>query len=45
MNLSIGSGEMIALLGPSGCGKSTTLFAISGIHQIDGGSIEFALAT
>ncbi|USD61241.1 ABC transporter ATP-binding protein [Vibrio sp. SCSIO 43140] len=41
MNLSIGSGEMIALLGPSGCGKSTTLFAISGIHQIDGGSIEF----
>ncbi|MBY5946630.1 ABC transporter ATP-binding protein [Photobacterium rosenbergii] len=42
MNLDIGSGEMIALLGPSGCGKSTTLFAISGIHKIDGGSIVFA---
>lgn len=42
LNLEIGSGEMIALLGPSGCGKSTTLFAISGIHKIDSGSIVFA---
>ncbi|MBU2866403.1 ABC transporter ATP-binding protein [Pacificibacter marinus] len=41
MSLSIASGEMIALLGPSGCGKSTTLFAISGIHRIDGGSLHF----
>lgn len=41
MNLSVGSGEMIALLGPSGCGKSTTLFSICGIHRIDGGQLLF----
>ena len=39
MTLRVGSGEMIALLGPSGCGKSTTLFAICGIHRIDGGRL------
>ncbi len=41
MNLTIKSGEMIALLGPSGCGKTTTLFSICGIHQINGGRILF----
>ena len=41
MDLAVGDGEMIALLGPSGCGKSTTLFAISGIHKIDGGTLHF----
>jgi inositol-phosphate transport system ATP-binding protein len=41
MDLSIKDGEMLALLGPSGCGKSTTLFAICGIHRIDGGRLFF----
>lgn len=41
MNLTVESGEMIALLGPSGCGKSTTLFAICGIHLIDEGQLAF----
>ncbi|KGE02217.1 MULTISPECIES: ABC transporter ATP-binding protein [Rhizobium/Agrobacterium group] len=41
MNLTVNGGEMLALLGPSGCGKSTTLFAICGIHRIDGGQILF----
>lgn len=41
MTLNVASGEMIALLGPSGCGKSTTLFAICGIHRIDGGQLLF----
>lgn len=41
MDLEINDGEMLALLGPSGCGKSTTLFAICGIHQINGGRILF----
>lgn len=41
MDLEINDGEMIALLGPSGCGKSTTLFAICGIHRVNGGRIMF----
>ncbi len=41
MNLTVHDGEMLALLGPSGCGKSTTLFAICGIHRINGGQILF----
>ncbi|MEF2070687.1 ABC transporter ATP-binding protein [Consotaella aegiceratis] len=41
MNLTVNDGEMIALLGPSGCGKSTTLFAICGIHRVNGGRILF----
>ena len=41
MDLEIHHGEMIALLGGSGCGKSTTLFAICGIHKINGGRILF----
>ena len=41
MDLAIEDGEMLALLGPSGCGKSTTLFAICGIHRVNGGRILF----
>jgi inositol-phosphate transport system ATP-binding protein len=41
MSLTVGSGEMVALLGPSGCGKSTTLFAICGIHRMDAGQLHF----
>lgn len=41
LDLTINDGEMLALLGPSGCGKSTTLFAICGIHRMDGGRLMF----
>lgn len=41
MNLTVKSGEMMALLGPSGCGKSTTLFAICGIHKMTSGTLKF----
>ncbi|WP_213813763.1 ABC transporter ATP-binding protein [Glaciihabitans sp. dw_435] len=39
IDLSIAPGEFIALLGPSGCGKTTALRALSGLEQVDGGSI------
>ncbi len=41
MDLEVHDGELIALLGGSGCGKSTTLFAICGIHKVNGGRILF----
>lgn len=42
VNLSVGAGEIVALLGPSGCGKTTTLRAIAGFETIDSGRIEIA---
>lgn len=40
-SLSIGDGEMVALLGPSGSGKSTLLKLITGIERPDAGDIQF----
>ena len=39
IDLDIAPGEFVALLGPSGCGKTTALRALSGLEQIDSGSI------
>ena len=39
LNLSIKSGEFIALLGPSGCGKSTALNCLAGLLPLTGGRI------
>jgi len=39
MDLTIQSGEFVALLGPSGCGKTTTLRMISGLEAVTGGRI------
>ena len=39
LNLTIRSGEFIALLGPSGCGKSTALNCLAGLLPLSSGSI------
>jgi multiple sugar transport system ATP-binding protein len=40
LDLSIGDGELFAMLGPSGCGKTTTLRAIAGLERQTSGTIE-----
>ncbi len=39
VSLSVGEGELVALLGPSGCGKTTTLRMIGGFETPDEGRI------
>jgi len=39
MSLTIGSGELVALLGPSGCGKTTTLRMVGGFVPLSAGRI------
>jgi branched-chain amino acid transport system ATP-binding protein len=41
ISLSVGEGEIVALLGANGAGKSTTLRAISGLVPASAGSIRF----
>jgi ABC-type sugar transport system ATPase subunit len=42
LNLTVGEGEVVALLGPSGSGKSTLLNAVAGFLPINGGEILLA---
>ena len=39
VSLSVGTGELMALLGPSGCGKSTLLRVVAGLLPQDAGSV------
>jgi len=39
LSLTVGRGELVALLGPSGCGKTTTLQMIAGFQPPTSGSI------
>ena len=40
VNLTVPSGEFFVIVGPSGCGKTTLLRVVSGLEQIDNGTIE-----
>jgi sulfate transport system ATP-binding protein len=41
INLTIPTGELVALLGPSGCGKTTLLRIIAGMETADAGHVSF----
>lgn len=41
IDLTVNSGELVALLGPSGSGKTTLLRIIAGLEETDAGSISF----
>jgi putative ABC transport system ATP-binding protein len=39
LDLTVGRGEMVAVMGPSGSGKTTLLNCLSGLDDIDGGRV------
>jgi putative ABC transport system ATP-binding protein len=39
VDISIGRGEMVAVMGPSGCGKTTLLNCLSGLDEVTSGQI------
>jgi putative ABC transport system ATP-binding protein len=42
INLTIESGEFVAIMGPSGSGKTTLLYILSGIDKLTSGNIEIS---
>jgi putative ABC transport system ATP-binding protein len=39
VDVAVSAGEMVAVMGPSGCGKTTLLNCLSGLDEVDSGSI------
>jgi ABC-type lipoprotein export system ATPase subunit len=39
VDLTVGRGEMVAIMGPSGCGKTTLLNCLSGLDSVDQGEV------
>jgi multiple sugar transport system ATP-binding protein len=39
VSISVGDGEIVAVIGPSGCGKTTLLRLVAGLDRADSGSI------
>lgn len=42
VDFTVERGEMVAIMGPSGCGKTTLLNCLSGLDEIDSGTIRIA---
>ncbi len=42
VNLTVGRGEMVAVMGPSGSGKTTLLNCLAGLDTVDAGCVEIA---
>ena len=42
VSVTVARGEMVAIMGPSGCGKTTLLNCLSGLDDIDEGSVRIA---
>ena len=41
VGLTVGRGEIVALLGENGAGKSTLIKALAGVHALDAGSVSY----